>query len=546
MKKIKSIATVGLALLVLGLSSCSSEFLNRQPTTAVSSELALTSVSNVQSATVGLMAYFATAAYTGRNLPVIGDLITDNLTTKAGNSGHLLDIEMWNISSSLSEIGVFWNGSYQIIAAAVKVMQACDNLSQGARDSDVRTLEKCKATALTVKTFAEYILTQYYCLPYSAAGRSQGNVNIGATPNEMNGIILVNKPVSAEEASDYSKSPLYIATLEETYAHMHRQLAEAISLYESSTSKDFANSAYFPSTCMAYTMQARLFLEQAKYDSAIAAADNALNNLVTTAKPNLVNEQQAFLEQYRQISAPTQEDILTINFTTSDNLSANSINNMFGSYGCMVTKAVVDLYRDDDIRKAIYLNVASDEKLEIFSSCGKYPNENYINNVPVLRIPELYLIKAEASAQQYNSLEDQVFQEAMMATLGTRDTTIHSYDDLRTNYFNKTDKTALDYVLDERRREFAGEGHRWFDLRRTQKPLSRSTGNAKNDCRMGFTNYPIGIFAFPIPESETNTGAWHNGVLGMGTRGQNEAWEPNGDSWTSRFGLPIPDGDYTN
>lgn len=546
MKKIKSIAIVGLALLVLGFSSCSKEFLERQPTTAVSSDLALTSVTNVQSATVGLMAYFATAAYTGRNLPVIGDLITDNLTTKAGNSGHLLDVEMWNISSSLSEIGVFWNGSYQIVSAAVKVIQACDNLSETARDSEKKTLDKCKASALTIKTFAEYILTQYYCLPYSAAGRTRGNVIIGTTPSDMNGIILVNAPISVNDAKDYTTTPLVISSLEETYTHMHNQLAEAIRLYEASGSPDFANSAYFPSTCMAYTMQARLFLEQAKYDSAIAAADNALGHLVTTAKRDLVDEQQAFIEQYRTISAPTQEDILTVNFTTSDNLSANSINNMFGSYGCMVSKSVRDLCKDDDIRKALYLTSASDDKLEIFSSCGKYPNENYINNVPVLRIPELYLIKAEASAQKYNSLEDLVFQEAMMATLGTRDTSIHTYDDLRNRYFTSADKTALDYVLDERRREFAGEGHRWFDLRRTQKTLSRATGSAKNDCRMAFTNYPIGIFAFPIPESETNTGAWHDYKLGTGSRGQNEAWEANGDSWTSKFGLPIPDGDYTN
>lgn len=547
MKKIKSIAIVSLALLVLGFNSCSPEFLDRKPTTAVSSELALTSIDNVRAATVGLMVYFATAAYTGRNLPVIGDLIADNLTTKSGNSGHLLDIEMWNISSSLSEIGVFWNGSYQIVSASSKVIKACDDLRASAtKDGDRKTLDKCKAAALTIKTFAEYIITQYYCLPYSAAGQSRGSVQIGSTPAEMNGIILVTRPILADEANN-PNSPLEIASLEDTYIHMHNQLKQAINLFDSCDSKDFGGNAFFPSTCMAYTIQARLFLEQGKYNEAIAAADNALNNLVNGAKKDIVNDGQAFVEQYRSFSAPTSEDILTISFTTSDNLSANSINNMFGSYGCKVSKGVTDLIQGTDIRRPIYLTKGVEAPdLEIYSACGKFPNKNYINNVPVLRVPELYLIKAEARAKLTNSIDDQEYADAMMATLGRRDTAIHSYDDMKANYFNDDTKTALDYVLDERRREFAGEGHRWFDLRRNQKVLTRTTGKEENDLRIAFSNYPIGIFAFPIPESETNTGAWHNGILGKGTRGQNEAWEASssGDSWVSKFGLPVNGGNY--
>lgn len=562
MKSLKYITIAGLTMLTLSLNSCSPEFLDRKPTTAVNNEEALTNVTNVQSATVGLMLYFATSGYTGRNLPVIGDLITDNVTTKTGNSGHLLDIEMWNISSTLGEIETFWGGSYQIVSAAAKVVQACEKLSADASNDDKKTLDKCKASALTVKAFAEYILTQYFCLPYSAANMG-APFSVGA-PENMNGIILVpkNAPVSSENAID-SKSTLEIATLAKTYAHMHEELADAIALFEGS-SKDFSssNSAYFPSLCMAYTLQARLYLEQGYYDGtnfakAYDAAKNALDNLPASANKEgkLVGDGKTFLEQYRNISAPTQEDILTVNFTTSDNLSANSINNMFGSYGARICSAVTSLFynQKNDIRRDLYLGAAENKELEIFSSCGKYPNQDQINNVPVLRVPELYLIQAEARAMITSSVDDPQYRTAMLATLGVRDTAINKIQDeneryakLKEVYFKNPEKSneALSYVLDERRREFAGEGHRWFDLRRTKSTLTHKSGA---DYRISFTDYPIYAFAFPIPESETNTGAWHDGILGKGTRGQNEFWVKNGDSWSPVYILPTDEGnDYAH
>lgn len=563
MKSLKYITIAGLTLLVLSLNSCSPEFLDRKPTTAINNNEALTSVTNVQSATVGLMLYFATSGYTGRNLPVIGDLITDNVTTKAGNSGHLLDIEMWNISSTLGEIETFWGGSYQIISAAAKVVQACETLSADANTDNKKTLDKCKACALTVKAFAEYILTQYYCLPYSAANSS--NPYPVGTPEEMNGIILVpkNRPVSSENAID-ATSTLEIATLAQTYAHMHEELADAIALFGSASTTEYtsSNAAYFPNLCMAYTLQARLYLEQGYFDAAnfakaYEAAENALAKLPSSAKKDLVKDGKTFLEQYRNTSGPTQEDILTVNFTASDNLSANSINNMFGSYGARISETVMDdlFYNQpkaNDIRKAIYLSATENKDLEIFSACGKYPNQNQINNVPVLRVPELYLIQAEARANESGSVDDPQYRDAMLATLGARDTSLHGdYDKLKEIYFKNapvgSNNEALCYVLDERRREFAGEGHRWFDLRRTKSLLSHASNK---DYRIAFTDYPIYAFAFPIPESETNTGAWRDGGtrgkrLGKGLRGQNECWKQNGDSWTPVYVLPTSDGsDY--
>lgn len=76
-------------------------------------------------------------------------------------------------------------------------------------------------------------------------------------------------------------------------------------------------------------------------------------------------------------------------------------------------------------------------------------------------VPEMILIKAECTAragnaaaavQILNSLRIKRFEKA-------------KYTDLQTNNAN----TALHMVTDERKREFAGRGFRWFDQRRLSK-----------------------------------------------------------------------------
>ncbi|MGZ8538327.1 MAG: RagB/SusD family nutrient uptake outer membrane protein, partial [Flavisolibacter sp.] len=112
-------------------------------------------------------------------------------------------------------------------------------------------------------------------------------------------------------------------------------------------------------------------------------------------------------------------------------------------------------------------------------------------NWKVVRVAEMYLIRAEAKARQGGA------QEA----LGLAD--LNTLKAARINGFVPlvlTGQALLDEIQAERIRELFGEGHRWFDLRRTTKTINRT------DFTLSSTKLTLAPSArewvWPIPQGE--------------------------------------------
>jgi hypothetical protein len=68
---------------------------------------------------------------------------------------------------------------------------------------------------------------------------------------------------------------------------------------------------------------------------------------------------------------------------------------------------------------------------------------------------------------------------------------------------------TIDYILDERSREFWGEGYRWYDLVRTQKWGERAgtyriagSGYTDKDLETFKRDIPAGYYLRPIPQGQ--------------------------------------------
>lgn len=105
---------------------------------------------------------------------------------------------------------------------------------------------------------------------------------------------------------------------------------------------------------------------------------------------------------------------------------------------------------------------------------------NYPNNYRAIRYADVLLMAAEADAQSGGGNAENYLNQVRARAFGDNN---HDY--------NSSEGNILDAIYNERRLEFAGEGHRFFDLVRTNKAASRINGFSVNKNEI-----------FPIPQVE--------------------------------------------
>jgi hypothetical protein len=198
-----------------------------------------------------------------------------------------------------------------------------------------------------------------------------------------------------------------------------------------------------------YAMESRIYLFQKQWDKAMQAADkgmsinNSLVDLNTT--PILPNNYD------------TKESIMALENTFENKLKRSAY----------PSPTLINAYdKVNDLRFKLYYKVSGNGF--IFLKGGELYQKN------TFRTSELYLTKAEA-AVQLNDLA--TARTTILNFVKTRyNTTGFAQLSTKISAMNQTE--LLDLVYQERQREFAIEGHRWFDLRRTtQKQIVHELSN---------------------------------------------------------------------
>jgi len=120
------------------------------------------------------------------------------------------------------------------------------------------------------------------------------------------------------------------------------------------------------------------------------------------------------------------------------------------------------------------------------------PDDRNLVDIKLFRTGEMYLIRSEAYAQK-NNLPD-----AATDLNDLRTVRINGYADQ-----TFTDKQVLlDALMTERFKELAFEGHRHFDLRRMNLPISRNPEDAVNALGAVLLKPTDAQYVFPIPNTE--------------------------------------------
>ena len=132
----------------------------------------------------------------------------------------------------------------------------------------------------------------------------------------------------------------------------------------------------------------------------------------------------------------------------------------------------------------------------------------------IAKFSEFYLIAAEAAVKLNKNDEAVKMVNVLRERAGKQTYCVNKRADQVADYSAEmvaaTPRTiTIDYILDERSREFWGEGYRWFDLVRTQKWAERSTtyhiagsGYTDKDLQEFKRDIPAGYYLRPIPQGQ--------------------------------------------
>ncbi len=232
----------------------------------------------------------------------------------------------------------------------------------------------------------------------------------------------------------------------------------------------------------AQALLARVYLYKKDYASAITAATDVIDNGGYT-----------LLSNYSDIFSgeETAESIFEVDFTALDRNRIAEYNFPLTLNGRREVEPATDLlnsYNASDER--LYASVAYAGTLPY---AIKYDDlSTGSDNFIVLRLAEMYLIRAEARAM-LSGPADLIRADinAIRNRANLADITTNTYPEL------------ISMIESERRLELAFEGHRWFDLVRTGRAV---------DVLVNVTNTNQTLFPIPLSEilSNTNPGMTQN------------------------------------
>ncbi len=166
------------------------------------------------------------------------------------------------------------------------------------------------------------------------------------------------------------------------------------------------------------------------------------------------------------------------------------------------TTKLLNAYEANDPRRDSTLDPA-DKTVRKYASNDKLNQSGVssINNYRILRFADILLLKAEATLHSGGSTADAI---GFINQVRTRARTMGGGTgpvNFSTTETNKT--TIMQWIMDERLRELAGEGQRWFDLRRWQMQGIINLDNAFFNSNLSTVSFQLPRHLnFPIPTSE--------------------------------------------
>lgn len=488
MRTIKHIWSLGLLTAGLLSATACSDLLEVEPRSNADSQTALTTAEGLDAGLNGIYDRMQNPALYGRDMLAVAEALADN--AQATNKSGRLNSENRNVINNTfgtSFVTGTWTTAYLAINQANLVL---DNVSKVTL-SDTARRNSIQGQAYFLRALLYHDLMRIYAYEPGVEIAQQSR---GGVPLVLTGVADQSQIAFPERAP-----------IADVYKQLYSDLQSAINVF----GRGAASNGTLPASGNRQAAQL-LFSRVALYNKDYATAvKNATDAIAGAVK---LSDNASYIGGWRAPRNP--ESLFEVVYIIAENIGVNnSLQTTYttlvrtgdrtatGGFGDLVpTPAyIADLESEKsatgqvlDVRRQLY-ELGTAGRGNAFIECTKFLGKNgtiNLDNVPVIRISEAYLNRAEANAMLGNTADALTDLNIIRTRSG-----LPARTDL-------TGAALLTEILRQRRLEFGFEGHRWFDLKRRGQdvvktiPLSTTPNNVPfNDPR---------ILA-PIPGNELST-----------------------------------------
>ena len=431
-------------MLSITLISCNrDELLDKDPYDVVLTENLITDFTSFESATAGAYNILQNGYYQGGLYAIASDLMSDN---SFATWSLFADTDNYETTTDDREVLRIWSTISSLIAHTSIVIRQAESFDF---ESNQEQASDLIAQLYVIRGMAYFDMQRLFAQPYNFTADAS-HVGIPLIDETQVGIEIINPARS---------------TTAQVYAKIISDIQFGINGIADDTS-----SIYNFNKTSAKALLARVHLYMENWAEA-----NALATEVIGSGYSLVSNGD-YIASWAE--ATTTESVFSIVNSATDNPMFYAITYLYGRPRFKATTDLFDAIDGNDVRK----NLIYDQNVL------KYPSySTRDDNTPVIRLSEMYLIKAEAMAELGMDSEAQTAVNMIL---------------LRSNplaaVYTETGEALKDIIQDERRKELMFEGHRLFDLTRKKKSFTKYS----SDGAIIDVNYPSNKTILPIPQSE--------------------------------------------
>ena len=452
-----------ISLAAFVITSCSKDFITQDPADSINEGDALTSESALNAALNGVYSDLRSVALFGRDLPVIGDLQADNTFIETKNSGRYISQFNYSVTAAdgiASEIwggisgDVFNPGAYTAILRANRIIDA---------DVTGDNVASIKASAYALRALLYFKLVNIYARPYTEDSSALGvPLVLHYNPYDLparSSVGEVYKQIISDYQAAFASAPAYSSS-----AYLSKYAVEGL------------------------LAKAYLYMND-RQNAKTAAADVITNSsfkLLTAANYTAYWNNPA--SRTDAVETLLEIDADVINNNGFDDVGAIYLN---GYQDIYASAQLYSLFSDNDVRKSVMI----EGQTKLGSNAilvGKYPNAQNgdRDNPKVMRLSEVYLIAAEASAGLGDDASALLYLNGLIAQ---RDPG---------KVYASSGSQLISDIVTERRKELAFEGDRLYDMNRLMLPIERGTNTGSLPSGSASIPFSDTRRISPIPQDE--------------------------------------------